>query len=142
MTPQDIYDSAQLSSSFDLYYIDFEYFVPEAMEVVYHLSNVVNTRVMIVSHAKVHIDYRRYHEITSIWFDGVPVMVCTHAGREGDDHSERFITDEKTYKKLVEYLKSLIHADDVTNLVPLDKDIPALTNFYGKCMTSKILSGD
>ena len=85
--------------------------------------------------AKYHnLDYRRYWALGSIWFDGRPFMIIQNAGREGDDHYRRFITDDDTYREAARYLKSIELVTESaldSAIVPLDVDLPGLTEFYG-----------
>src|SRR5271157_6098195 len=46
-------------------------------------------------------DGRRTWELDTIWFDGKPVMVVNSSGRDGDEYSERFITDGDTFAAMV-----------------------------------------
>lgn len=82
-----------------------------------------------------HIDCRRYWQLATVWFDGKPVMVVQHAGREGDDHAERFVTDLDGYKALVLHVKNLVASRELEDfectVFPVEYDDESLTNFYG-----------
>ena len=61
-------------------------------------------------------------------------MIIQNAGREGDDHSERFITHMGIYELAIAYLRSIctISFDESTKrIVSALDDIPNLTKFYG-----------
>lgn len=74
--------------------------------------------------------------LASVWYENQPVMVIQNAGRDGDDHSKRFITDEKLYKEMLSYIVSLMNIDTSTaEEVDADVDMPELTNFYGYDMS-------
>ncbi|QST02148.1 hypothetical protein IMZ31_22105 (plasmid) [Pontibacillus sp. ALD_SL1] len=91
-----------------------------------------NEKVMI----KVYVDYsfdgRRSWKLASVWFDEQPVMVVQNAGREGDDHSARFITSKELFSKMVEYIESLSEEEEtcVGDLYNEDEDVEGLDAFY------------
>ncbi len=76
-------------------------------------------------------DGRRIWSLSTFWLDREPFMITQNAGREGDDHARRFITDIPRYQSAVSYLNSLhiadIHPEDV---IDPDVDMPELTRFY------------
>jgi hypothetical protein len=78
-------------------------------------------------------DGRRIWTLASIWFDGAPFMIIQNAGREGDDHYRRFITDLDAYLAATRYLKSICTIPDLIHedVVKLDAEITGLTDFYG-----------
>jgi len=78
-------------------------------------------------------DGRRFWRLAAIWFDDKPIMIVQNAGREGDDHSERFITNWEGYCEMVQHIMSLRIPDEFEqeNLVDPDTDIEGLTSFYG-----------
>jgi hypothetical protein len=80
----------------------------------------------------VQYDYRRYWELTTVWFDGQPVMIVQNAGREGDDYHERFITDPHAYADMVGYLRTLLPADlnDPSDVVDPNVERDDLLAFY------------
>ena len=77
-------------------------------------------------------DGRRTWELDTIWFDGKPVMVVNSSGRDGDEYSERFITDGDSYAAMVRFLQEHVEGDTVTGFVKADAIIPAMTEFYGR----------
>ncbi len=77
-------------------------------------------------------DGRRTWELDTIWFDGKPVMVVNSSGRDGDEYSERFITDGEVYAAMVRFLQEHVEGDTVTGFVKADAIIPAMTEFYGR----------
>jgi hypothetical protein len=79
-------------------------------------------------------DGRRIWRLATVWFDKKPIMVIQNAGREGDDHAKRFITDVGNFKKMVSYIRYIY---DVNN--PDEEDIFSendeglnLIEFYGQ----------
>jgi translation initiation factor RLI1 len=60
-------------------------------------------------------------------------MIIQNAGREGDDHYKRFITDEFTYISMVQYIKSLIPVSfetKIQDVVDPEEEIEKLDKFY------------
>lgn len=62
-------------------------------------------------------------------------MVVQRAGREGDDHKARFVTDAAAYAEMVSYLKALLGEQVVA--VAADQDIMGLDEFYGNKLDGK-----
>lgn len=81
----------------------------------------------------VYIDGRRYWSLRTVWYQGHPVMILQNAGREGDDHKQRFITDGSRFAHMLEYIRSKhIPSESFTSdYVDPDLDNPSLTSFYG-----------
>jgi len=103
-----------------------------------------NERVEIRVHRHHQWDHRRFWRLASVWFDGKPVMVIQNAGREGDDHRMRYVTDHETYAQMVGYLMTLpiLKPDEDrpgqnTRYVAPDTDLgDELTTFYNESMDS------
>lgn len=77
-------------------------------------------------------DGRRFWMLATVWFDSKPVMVIQNAGREGDDHAKRYVTDKSALRDMCQYIRSLVPVEeDESDLVDADEDIPSLTEFYG-----------
>lgn len=97
-------------------------------------------RIEVRTHAEIVWDGRRQHILRSVWLDGHPIMICVNAGREGDDHKGRWITDEARYIKLLQHLNSIRIVAPVGETVTLfadkDEDFPAMTDFYGENLSS------
>lgn len=80
-------------------------------------------------------DSRRFWRLATVWFSGLPVMIIQNAGREGDDHAKRFITDADTYKLMVKHIQSLIPPLEMDiSSTPDDVDMPELSVFYGDAL--------
>lgn len=96
-----------------------------------------DSRVVVKYHKNFDFDGRRFWRLSSLWFDGEPVAVLQNAGREGDDHSRRFITDRDKFLELCSYLRSCLKQD--TNDAKIDSDVTdgdteiglPLIEFYG-----------
>ena len=68
----------------------------------------LNTRIETKYYVDYCFDGRRTWTLASIWFDSTPIMIIQRAGREGDDHYNRFITNVEGFHKMVKYIRSLI----------------------------------
>lgn len=93
-----------------------------------------NNKVVIKTIKEFYFDYRRFWALRTVWFDEVPVMVIQNAGREGDDHDARYITNENAYREMIVYIKTLIPVEQIEELPDLlgeNIDLSSLTNFYG-----------
>lgn len=77
----------------------------------------------------IYIDHRRYHSLAGIKFRGEWVMIITNAGREGDDHSERFVLNPDLITNLATTIDP-VRAP--SGIVDLDTDLPSMTVFYGR----------
>ena len=88
-------------------------------------------RIEVRSHASIYHDIRREHRVRSVWLDGSPVMVCVNAGREGDDHHARWVTDLEAYAELLKHLGGMIFRPEVElELADLNEEQPGMTEFY------------
>ncbi|MED1125287.1 hypothetical protein [Bacillus atrophaeus] len=92
-----------------------------------------NEKIEIKYYADCCFDGRRTWTLASVWYENKPVMVIQNAGREGDDHRERFITEPKLYDKMLTYIASLLNIDTSVkhDIYREDDDIKELDNFYG-----------
>jgi hypothetical protein len=94
------------------------------------LSDRVEIRII----KQFDFDGRRFWRLATVWLDGYPVMIIQNAGREGDDHSARFITDALRFREMCAHIAALM-VHHVTALsedtVDLNQEIEQLTSFYG-----------
>jgi len=79
-------------------------------------------------------DGRRVWQLASVWFDGSPCMVVQNAGREGDDFSNRFITNRGVFSAMIEYIRKQTEQDDEVNETDSDRPEPLLTEFYSQSL--------
>lgn len=63
-----------------------------------------NKRIEIRYYKDFDFDGRRFWRLASVWLDGEPVMIIQNAGREGDDHHRRFITDPDRFNEMLGYI--------------------------------------
>lgn len=57
-------------------------------------------------------DGRRFWRLATVWLDGKPIMIIQNAGREGDDHERRFITDPEGFRALVKHLREFLKINE------------------------------
>lgn len=137
MKPLELYLRTPESISKDLSILR-SYTYNHVTEIKEYFNNISaledkNTKIQIKIYKHFDYDYRRFWRLASVWFEEKPVMIIQNAGREGDDSSTRFITDETLYVEMVQYIKSLIPAEfetQIKDLVDPEIDIENLTNFY------------
>ena len=114
-------------------------FIPELDDIqtwthAYDLEKQTSIEVKTLKYFQ--CDHRRIWWLSTIWFEGQPVMIIQRAGREGDDHLSRFVTDAELYTKMVDYLSKLFYPvfkhTTVADLVEPDSEVKDLGNFYGR----------
>lgn len=135
MKPAELYARKPSHITHDLDALFCGNLLPELdQEVRWYLDGVndANKRVAIHVYKEHWFDHRRFWRLAAVYFDDRPVMIIRNAGREGDDHVSRFVTDVEAYRDLVPYVNSLlpIQATQVENVVDPESDIPGLTSFY------------
>lgn len=130
-SPREIYEMVPERVDTDLTWISGCYYnhIPEIEW--YSVKSQDQDRVKFKTIKFHDYDGRRFWLLGTVWFDDKPVMIVQNAGREGDDHAERFITDFNTYREMVGYIASLIEIE-VDEAQPVDIDTPnrKLTTFY------------
>lgn len=133
MTPAQLYarqpesEDSRLSS---LHGFNFNH-VPELDPATYPDMDPAS-RIVIRYFKNFEFDCRRFWLLAAVCIDGAPFMVIQNAGREGDDHVGRFVTDAGLYTKAAAYLASLSRpSDGKTTFVSPDEEVPGLTDFYG-----------
>ena len=80
-----------------------------------------------------NIDGRRYVWMNTLWFDGKPVAIVQNAGREGDDHRRRWVTDRESFNQLLAYLLSRAPLPEVDEFADPDEERyeEEVFHFYG-----------
>lgn len=77
-------------------------------------------------------DGRRTWQLFTVWLDERPVMIVQRAGREGDDHIARFVTDAGTYGEMIKYLREITaEEEEISEHVAPDAEVEGLDRFYG-----------
>lgn len=110
ITAKEVYQLPSQSETSELwslkgYYYDF---LPEIDDELYSVKPEDNKRLKIKVLKEFDFDGRRFWRLQTLWIDDKPVMIMQNAGREGDDHRERFITNKELYKEVVNYVRELI----------------------------------
>ncbi len=138
-TPQELYDakpesvSNELRTLFGSYYNHVEESGLQGGDILWDKTS---DRVEIRCLKDFSFDSRRFWRLATVWFDKRPVMVIQNAGREGDDHRRRIITDEDGFIGLCMHLITL-RTPKVrpTSVVVLPTDeVEGLTEFYGNSL--------
>lgn len=93
-------------------------------------------RLVKKTHVSYCFDGERVWMLSSMWLDGKPFMLIQNAGRGGDDHQERFITNSELYDAAVVYLQSLVKSEPSYKheLYQEDYNDEEVTSFYGHHM--------
>lgn len=140
MTPEEAYRYTPAYITRDLgllagcYYNHVEEAFPDAY---FMLNGKTSERVEIRVLRDFRFDFRRIWRLATVWFDGAPVMVIQNAGREGDDHCARFITDAAAFKALCAHLVAEFDQLEMSiSTTPADADIQA-ERFYGFSLTER-----
>lgn len=91
-----------------------------------------NTRIQIKAISELQLDARRVWRLYTVWFKDMPFMVCQNAGREGDDFSQRYISDLQLFKEAMNYIRMLCFLEPNFGQARTNPeiDIEALTSFY------------
>lgn len=145
MTPNELYKMESLRTETDIAPLFGCYFnhMPEIVDDYWRIAatEVKNERLEIRYYKDHSYDGRRIWRLASVWFDNKPFMVIQNAGREGDDHAARFITDVGLYKQAATYVKSIVPPDfkELPDVVSADEDVPTLTEFYGDSLQAMSL---
>ncbi|UTC29178.1 hypothetical protein BAMBUS_00960 [Brevundimonas phage vB_BpoS-Bambus] len=77
-------------------------------------------------------DYRRSWALFGVRFNGAWVMLCSNAGRELDDYTQRQVLDAEAYVAMIAYIRSELVRHGETPLpevTPLDTEVQF--TFYG-----------
>lgn len=90
-------------------------------------------KVKILYYKDFDFDGRRFWRLAGVYFDDRPVMIIQNAGREGDDHRKRFITDQTAYLDMLRHIMTLGEPSkhEVPDIVDPETDIAGLDDFYG-----------
>lgn len=89
-------------------------------------------RIQIRIYKFVLFDSRRFWRLASFWLDDKPVMIIQNAGREGDDHANRFVTSQPLYVEMVSLLLSLQEPEEIqSDITDPDEEMGEITYFYG-----------
>lgn len=113
----------------------YGYFIPELGDYFcYHRDSDDERDCSLIETHEFHhhtIDYRRYHSIFGVKFDGEWVMLCQKAGREGEDHTQRYVLNSRKLGEMITYIRLNYFPIETTEETPLDYDGDDLLTFYG-----------
>ncbi len=144
MKPKELYNLQSESETNDLNLLKGMYYnhIKELdLDTYYFHDNVLelNTKITIKILKDFSFDHRRYWRLATVWFNNKPIMIIQNAGREGDDHSKRFITDEKMYLEMVTFIKSLLDREipEVEDLIDQNTNLIDIDTFYGYSLDSE-----
>lgn len=137
MTPRKLLERKPVQVSHEISYLSNGWydFVPEAYalsDIEVDESDCIEIRVF----GEFYFDDRRSWTLAAVYFDGKPVMITQSAGREGKDHTHKFVLDQSVYMDLVHHLNSLPHETSSFNcegcsVVSMDEELGShLTKFY------------
>jgi hypothetical protein len=137
MTPNDLYARAPADVVVDDldalkgFYYDH---LPEVDAMAAHLAPIVagplKGRFELRFYRRHNYDGRRVWWLYALWFDGKPVMILQNAGREGDDHYRRIVTDASRLGLAVSLLRAHLAMPEIEVVDPT-KDVDGLCEFYG-----------
>lgn len=143
LTPEDIYSMTSQKIHHNIhilcgcYYNHLEDTGIDPFEIE-HQYDLTSERIAIHEIKNFNFDSRRYWRLATVWFDNSPVMIIQNAGREGDDHAERFITNKQKFLDMAQHIKSLLPIkpkDDITDIVePTQVLGRKLICFYGNSL--------
>lgn len=144
MTPQDLYSSPYerilypFSDNSDG--VDYGFFargayfnhIPELDQKMIHTGEFINSdRLCVRIHSHYQEDHRRFWRLSSGWLDDQPFMIMQNAGREGDDHVHRFVTDNTLYAQAIVHIYELYISTDNDGRITPTTEVGELFNFYG-----------
>ena len=81
-------------------------------------------------------DTRRIWRLATVWMHDKPVMVIQNAGREGDDHAKRFITDINLFKELCVHVREFytLEPRSYKDIYNPNDEVEGLTEFYNNSL--------
>ncbi len=135
MKAKDLYNSPVVSEESDFYCL-LEKHIDNLSYDIDDSAIEDAGRIVVKKHIDPYMDGYRCFEISSVWFDGKPVMIIREAGRSGQDENDEFITNLQLYDMMTNYIKSFRVPDEsFPASYDEDKDIPELDEFYGHKVT-------
>jgi hypothetical protein len=97
-------------------------------------------RIKVKIHAEHWDDHRRFWILFSVWLDDEPVCAGRSAGREGDDHYDRWIVDQPRYFELAGLINAMnpepLEEDVNCRIVGMDEDLGEgdINSWYGRTL--------
>jgi hypothetical protein len=68
--------------------------------------------------------------LRTVWYAGQPFMIVQNAGRGGQDHEDRFITDTQVFNKFISALQEIVIKETPYDVIDPDEDRNDLDFFY------------
>jgi hypothetical protein len=68
--------------------------------------------------------------LQTVWYAGRPFMIVQNAGRGGQDHEDRFITDTQVFSRFISALQEIATEQTLYDVIDLDEDRDDLDFFY------------
>ena len=146
MKIQDLLKREPEKITYDLSVLADSDILPELSD-VYELNSsrfeTLNDRVDIAFYKYFNFDGRRIWALGCVRIDKCEVMIIQAAGREGTDHSRRFIINYDKYIEMIVYLQRLImgleNIKAEEKIYNINEDIEYLDNFYGYSLDGEFL---
>lgn len=141
MKPSKLYAREPEEISYELYGL-IEHHIQEIDSYDFDYDDNKKTKHIEIRYYKnFDFDGRRSWTLAGVFFNDVnnaaakqePIMIIQNAGREGDDHTDRFITNRDGYLRMIKYLLSCANAPEPDVISP-DEDIRGLESFYGNTL--------
>lgn len=88
------------------------------------------SRIKLAIHKDHDFDGRRCWSLWVCHYQDEPILIIQRAGREGDDHVDRFITNERRYKEMIQYIMFHVAKKQIDDVFSVDDDV-VIDNFYG-----------
>lgn len=134
MTPNQLYQCTPLRTTNNLEHLAYScynHLKELGQPFVDHCWNLSCPSIEIRFLEESRIDHRRIWQLATVWFQKRPVMIIQNAGREGDDHVRRFITDKEHFIKLCQHVSRMLPVDEPDDECIIDPgtDQPKLTHF-------------
>jgi len=137
-TPEELYARSPEYSTNDVTSYLWGCYYNHVPEIYNNFGDSINqTKIKIHVYKEFDFDGRRIWRLAAVSFKDEFVMIIQNAGREGDDHAERFITNIDAYQKMVKYLKDILNVIEFDmeeikkDCVDINDNIPNLSKFYG-----------
>lgn len=137
MTPKELYEISTDQVGPLTYLKESNYdHIPEAIVDQWDLIDIKSDLITIKIVKEFYFDARRFWRLCTVWYDNKPFMIIQNAGREGDDHSERIITNADLYNTACVHIRKLIRVsvNDIS-IVDENSNLNNLISFYGSSLT-------
>lgn len=78
--------------------------------------------------------------LEALYFDDAPFFIYQEAGRDGHDHTGRFLLDDAVFNQAYHYLLDRRKPDDgdYNKVWDMDTNTPELTEFYGRDLRNEL----